>query len=120
MDEEEFLTKYPMRPWTQDDHQEHQRVLVWSSLFWGNAEHLRNQLLAPSPEIPTGLGLLELESLERFAALCLKLARKAPTRGPLSRQLWKAKTINVDGRELTMLEVRLIIVQRAIAAKRGN
>jgi hypothetical protein len=120
MDEEEFLTKYPMRPWTRDDHQEHQRVSALGSQLWGNTEHLRDQLLAQSPEIPVGFGLPELEGLERFAAFCLQFARNPPTKGPLSRQAWHARTINVDGRELTIFEARLIIVQRAIATKRRN
>ena len=120
MDEEDFLTRFPMRPWTRRDSQEHERIMNLSSQLWGSTEHMRSQLLASSPEIPLGLGLPELENLERFSVLCLKFARNPPAKGPFSRQPWGARTIHIDGREFTILEARLIIVQRAIAAIRGN
>ena len=116
MDEHEFFAQHPMRPWTRSDFENAHRegtalaqALWLSNKLWGDAETMTRQLLAASPEIPAGLGLQELRSLERLARLGLRFGdRWHGPRVPKGSALW------IGGRSLTIWEARYEIVRRAI------
>ncbi|HEV3482021.1 MAG TPA: hypothetical protein VGR97_06785 [Candidatus Acidoferrales bacterium] len=110
MDEGDFLSRYPMRPWTRSDFENGHRESIalahalWlRNTFWGDAETMSRQLLAASPEIPAGMGLPDLRVLERLARLGLRYSNRAP-----KAFAW------IGGRSLTIWEARYEIVRRAI------
>ena len=116
MDEHEFFAQHPMRPWKDSDFQHAQQegtalaYALWlSTKLWGDAETLRRQLLAASPEIPAGLDLEQLRALERLARLGLRFG---------DRWHWpripKGSVVFIGERSLTIWEARYEIVRRAI------
>ena len=110
MDDGDFFSRYPMRPWTRSDFENAHRegtaladALWLRNRFWGDAETMSRQLLAASPEIPAGMGLSELRALERLARLGLRYSDRAP-----KAFVW------IGGRSLAIWEARYEIVRRAI------
>jgi hypothetical protein len=114
MDEETFFSSIPCRPWRNSDLEKSQAALVLSSKLWGDTENLRRQLLATSPEIPSGLSLQGLRTLLGVAYLGLQFADRIPMgRMPVGTR------ITVGGQQFSIQEARYEIVQRALAST-GN
>lgn len=110
MNEHEFFAHHPMRPWKRSDFQ---NALASAPAFWlcaslwGDAERMTRQLLANSPEIPTGLGLRELRTLERILV-------HFGGSWPATPGIPKDSRIIIGGFSYTMWEARYEIVRRAI------
>ena len=114
MDEDEFFAQHPMRPWTLSDFENAHRegtalahALWLGNKLWGDIERMTRQLIANSPEIPTGLGLRELRTLERM------LVRFGGS-WPATPGIPKDSRIIIGGLSYTMWEARYEIVRRAI------
>lgn len=115
MDEDEFFAQHPMHPWTRSNfenaHQEGTALAqaLWlSNKLWGDHETMKHQLLATSPEIPAGIGLLELRALERMARLGLRYSDTQYSPRAPKAFVW------IGERSLTIWEARYEIVRRAI------
>jgi hypothetical protein len=115
MDEDDFFSRYPMRPWTRSDFENAHRegtalaYALWlSNKLWDDPETMRCQLLAASPEIPAGMGLPELRALERLARLGLRYSGSRHWPQAPKGFVW------IGGRSLTIWEARYEIVRRAI------
>lgn len=115
MDEDDFFAQHLMRPWTRSDFESAHRegtalaqALWLGNKLWGDAETMRSQLLAASPEIPSGMGLPELCALERLARLGLRYGGSWHWPRASRAFLW------IAGRSLTIWEARYEIIRRAI------
>ncbi len=110
MKEQEFFARYPMRPWKSSDFQgaSPSAPPLWlSARLWGDAGRMTHQLLADSPEIPTGLALPELRTLERLLV-------HFGGGWPATPGIPKESVIMIGGLSYTMWEARYEIVRRAI------
>src|SRR5271156_4039590 len=89
MDEQEFDSRFPGRPFVREDAMQADvragRSTALAVALWGNADCLQRQLLAPHPEVPSGFELADLRELQQrvlvFQWLCSSrdLARRFPT-----------------------------------------
>ncbi len=110
MNEHEFFAQHPMRPWKSSDFQEASpsAPALWlSARLWGDIGRTTRQLLADSPEIPNGLDLSELRTLERM------LVYFGGT-WPATPGIPKGSVIVIGGHSFTIHEARCEIVRRAI------
>jgi hypothetical protein len=110
MNEQEFFAARSWRSLCRADFEELVRLLSLSAQLWGDATHLTQQLLAPSPRVPPELSLERLHRLERFALAALF--------HDLAFAPWIAKgTVIAAGVDrFTVNQARCEIVRRAIAA----
>lgn len=110
MNEHEFFAQHPMRPWKRSDFQNAgaSAPALWlCARLWGDVERMTRQLLANSPEIPAGLGLRELRTLERMLV-------HFGDGWPATPGIPKDSRIVIGGLSYTMWEARYEIVRRAI------
>jgi|SRR5579862_5638260 len=110
MNEHEFFAQHPMRPWKRSDFENAlpSAPAFWlCAKLWGDVERMTRQLLANSPEIPVGLGLPELRTLEGM------LVRFGES-WPATPGIPKDSVLMIGGLCCTMWEARYEIVRRAI------
>jgi len=121
MDEQEFDSLMQTRPFGRDeamqaDLQLRRGVTLAIALWGGTPDDLQRQLLAPSPEIPSGFDLTDLRELQRSAEKIS--ARMSDLSDPryawLSRLAFSYQTIFVGAQRFTAWEARCEIVRRAI------
>ena len=112
MDEEEFDALIHLRPFGTEDAKradiQFRRSVSLAATLWGKtADDLRRQLLAPSPEIPSGFDLADfrdvLQTIEQILAAITK-----------SRTASASQTIVVGTQRYTEWEARCEIIRRAI------
>lgn len=118
MDEEEFDSFMPSRPFgTEDAMRADARLRRCTALgmaLWGRTlEDLQRQLLAPSPEIPSGFDLADLRELQRSAHQ-ISACFSDPRSKWLSRFASFSPAISVGTQRFTVWEARSEIVRRAI------
>jgi hypothetical protein len=110
MNEQEFFAQHPMRPWKSSDFQDASPSAppLWlSERLWGDVGRMTRQLLADYPEIPTGLGLPELRTLERMLVYF-------GGSWPATPGIPKDSVIIVGSLSYTVWQARCEIVRRAI------
>jgi len=110
MDEEEFDALIQRRPFgTEDakraDLQFRRSASLGITLFGKTADDLRRQLLAPSPEIPSGFDLADFRELLRTTEQLSAW---------MSRLAFASKTIVVGTQRYTEWEAQCEIIRRAI------
>jgi hypothetical protein len=108
MDEEEFDALMHARPFGTEDAKradlQHRRSLSLAATLWAKtADDLRRQLLASTPEIPSGFHLADFRELLRTTE---QLSAAIST--------YESQTIDVDTRRYTEWEARCEIIRRAI------
>ena len=110
MHEDEFCAMRSWHSWRREDFDELERLVSLSAVLWGDAKHLTQQLLAPSPRVPPELSLERLQRLERFALAALY--------HDLAFAPWipKGTVIAAGVDRFTVNQARYEIVRRAIAA----
>jgi len=118
MDEEEFDSFMPSRPFgTEDAMRADARLRRCTTLgmaLWGRTlEDLQRQLLAPFPEIPLGFDLADLRELQRSAHQ-ISACFRDPRSKWLSRFASFSPAISVGTQRFTMWEARSEIVRRAL------
>jgi hypothetical protein len=68
MDEQEFDSWFPGRPFGREDaiqaDARTRRCTALAVALWGNADYLQSQLGAPHPEIPSGFALADFRELQ--------------------------------------------------------
>lgn len=110
MNEHKFFAQHPMRPWKRSDFENAlpSAPALWlSARLWCDVGRMTRQLLANSPEIPTGLGLPQLRTLER---MLVHFGGSWPTTPGIP----KDSMIIIGGLSYTLWEARYEIVRRAI------
>ena len=115
MDEQEFSSSNRFRPLRPSDLEDFQRVMILGAKLWGDVQHLRHQLLAPSPEIPSGAGLQELLKLAQWAKMCLDLGDRAAF-----LPIPKGTVVTAGGRCFSFYEARYEVAKRAIGSIRPD
>jgi hypothetical protein len=110
MNEEEFDACPPARPFGTDDAKradlQYRRSISLAATVWSKtADDLRCQLLAPSPEIPSGFGLADFEDLLRITE---------PLTTAMSRMAFASEAIVIGTQSYTEWEARCEIIRRAI------
>lgn len=116
MDEHEFFAQHPLRPWTRSDFENAlpSAPAFWlCARLWGDVGRMTRQLIANSPEIPMGLGLPELRTLERMLV-------HFGGSWPATPEIPKDSVIIVGGLSYTIWEARYEIVRRAIEFLEGR
>jgi len=122
MNEDEFFANSQMRPWQREEVANQERIWGLAAALWGDADHLKRQLLAPSPSIPEGFDLTDLRRLEGLARFCLRLTDSASP-WTASKLAWllrmgrPTEEIVIGTDRYTVFEARYEIVRRAIAAR---
>ncbi len=102
MDEQEFDSRFPGRPFVREDAMQADvragRCTALAVALWGTADYLQRQLLAPHPEIPSGFELADFRELQQrvlvFQWFCSNrdLVRRFPTfMGAQHPELWEAR-----------------------------
>jgi hypothetical protein len=115
MDEHEFDSRFPMRPFERKDALTRAgRTAALGAKLWGmTPDDLQRQLLASSPAMPSGFCLHDYRNLQRLAEMAL---RDFTTRGRQHPLAPLGATIILAGTQrYTVLEARCEIVRRAIA-----
>ena len=110
MDEEEFDALIQSRRFGTEDAKradlQYRRSISLAATLWNKtADDLRRQLLAPSPEIPSGFGLADFEDLLRITE---------PIAVAMSRVASAAEAIVIGTQRYTEWEARCEIIRRAI------
>jgi hypothetical protein len=118
MDEEEFDSLMHSRPFAREDAIQAEaqagRLTGLGIALWGRTSAgLQRQLLAPRPELPAGIELADLRSLQRWAQGILQ-GLGDPRRKWLLPMGRSAAIISVGSQRFTEWEARLEIVSRAI------
>lgn len=118
MDEQEFDSLMQARPFGRDDAMradlQLRRGVTLAIALWGRTpDDLQRQLLAPSPEIPSGFDLTDLRELQRRAEK-ISAGMSEPQYAWLSRLAFSSQTIFVGAQRFTAWEARCEIVRRAI------
>lgn len=118
MDEEEFDSLMPWRPFGTKDAQRADAEMRRSSmlgvaLWGGNSADLQRQLLAPHPEIPAGFDLADFHRLHRTTQMIATKLRD-PRLSWLPHGVASSATISVGAERITEWEARCEIVRRAI------
>jgi hypothetical protein len=118
MDEQEFDSLMQSRPFGRDDAMradlQLRRGVTLAIALWGRTpDDLQRQLLAPSPEIPSGFDLTDLRELQRRAEK-ISAGMSDPRYEWLSRLAFSSQTIFVGAQRFTAWEARCEIVRRAI------
>ena len=116
--EEEFDALIRARPFgTQDANRADLRLRRSASLaatLWGKTpDELRRQLLAASPEIPTGFDLADFRELLHTTEQLLAGMRN-PKNEFMSRMALASQTIVVGTQRFTEWEARCEVIRRAI------
>ena len=107
MDEHDFEALRGWKPFGSDAVKNAERLPALALALWGRtAEDLRQQLLAPTPKVPRGCALADLQALERQARLMLK--------SPTTFSKLHAEMIVIGSQTLSGLEARCEVVRRAI------
>jgi len=115
MDEQEFFSSNRFRPLRPSDLEDFQRLTILGTKLWGDIQYLTHQLLAPSPDIPAGMGLRELLTLARWAKMCLDLGDRAAF-----LPIPKGTVVTAVGRCFSFYEARYEVAKRAIASIRPD
>ena len=110
MDEEEFDALIQRQPFGTENAKradlQYRRSISLAATVWSKtADDLRRQLLAPSPEIPSGFGLADFEDLLRITE---------PLTAAMNRIAFASQTIVVGTQRYTEWEARCEIIRRAI------
>lgn len=110
MDEEEFDALIHPRPFGTEDAKradlQYRRSISLAGTLWSKTAHdLRRQLLAPSPEIPSGFGLADFEGLLRITE---------PLAAAMSGMAFASEAIVIGTQKYTEWEARCEIIRRAI------
>ena len=85
---------------------QYRRSMSLAATLWPKpADDLRRQLLAPSPEIPSGSGLSDFEELLRITE---------PLAAAMSRMAFAFEAIVIGTQRYTEWEARCEIIRRAI------
>lgn len=120
MDEEEFDSLTQSRPFGRQDAmradvQLRRRMTLGISLWGRTLDDLHRQLLAPSPEIPSGFELADFRELQRSAQE-ISAGLGDPRFASLSQShlAFSSQTILVGIQRFTAWEARCEIVRRAI------
>jgi hypothetical protein len=118
MDEQEFDSLMPSRPFRREDalraDLQLRRGITLALALWGRTpDDLRRQLLAPVPEIPSGFDLADLQELQRNAQN-ISAGMSDPRNAWLSRLAFSSHTIFVGAQRFTAWEARCEIVRRAV------
>jgi len=118
MHEEEFDALIQSRPFgTEDARRLDLRLRRSKSLattLWGKTlDDLRRQLVARSPEIPSGFDLADFRELLRTTEQLLA-AMKSPRNDLISRMAIASQTIVIGTQRYTEWEARCEIIRRAI------
>jgi len=114
MDEHEFDSRFPMRPFESGDALKRAgRTAALGAKLWGmTPDHLQRQLLASTPATPAGFDLDDYRNLQRLAEMAL---RDVTTSGPRHPLASLGTTVILAGTQrYTVLEARCEIVRRAI------
>jgi len=103
----EFVSDWPK--WQRENVADFERITALGAKLWGNSEHLKLQLLRPTPEIPPGATMDDLLALERLGLQKIWAAQK-----------WMPKALQpiiiVGDQQFGLFEAMHEIVRRAIAA----
>ncbi|HXA56194.1 MAG TPA: hypothetical protein VNU84_02075 [Candidatus Acidoferrum sp.] len=116
MDEQEFDSLLPWGRYQRPDMQTAGRLITLGLALWGRTtDDLRQRLLTPTPNVPAGCSLADLQQLERQAEQILGyyLARVSiypTTLGSLHPQ----ETIAIGTQRFNVLEARCEIARRAV------
>jgi hypothetical protein len=113
MDEQEFDSLLQWRPFECQDLRQAERIAALAARVWGvTTDHLRRQLLAPSPALPLGFDLGDYRKLQRQAEVVLLAVTKSGAQNQWASLL--SRIILVDDQRFTVLEAHCEIVRRAI------
>lgn len=114
MDEHEFDSRFPMRPFeSKDALKPAGRTAALGAKLWGMApDHLQRQLLGSSPAMPAGFCLDDYRNLQRLAEMALHDFTMRGRQHPLVP--FGAKVILAGTQRYTVLEARCEIVRRVI------
>jgi cytosine/adenosine deaminase-related metal-dependent hydrolase len=116
VDEHQFDTIRSWRPFETKDVQTSEKLTRLAIALWGRtAEDLRRQLAAPTPAVPHGCTLSQLQQLERLAEQLLSYyhARVSLHPNTLSH-LHPHETITINGEQFNLMEARREIARRAV------
>ncbi len=118
MNEEEFDSSLPMRPFRREDAMQAEaeagRCTTLGLALWGRTPaDLQCQLDAPYPEIPAGCELADLRSLQHYLDR-LAAAAASPRNTWLSPLALSSLRILAGTQPVTAWEARYEIVRRAI------
>jgi hypothetical protein len=118
MDEEDFDSLLQSRPFTTKDatraDAQLRRCTVLGIALWGRTvDDLKCQLLAPSPEIPSGFTLGDFHELLR-SIQNISDGFNNPRHAWLNRLPIFFQTISIGTQEFTVWEARCEIVRRAV------
>lgn len=117
MDEQEFDALF-QRPFGRQDAMQVdarlRRCATLAAALWGRtSDDLRRQLIASTPEIPSGFDLADFRALERSVQMIS--ARLSDQRFSwLSPRASSSPIISVGARRFTLWEARCEVVRRAI------
>ena len=119
MNEEEFDSLMTGRPFGTEDamraDDQMRRIFTLGAALWGRTPaDLQRQLLAPHPEIPSGIGLPDLRELLRNVEVMLAAFHdEKNTLASISIAL-SSPTISIGAQQFTAWEARCEIIRRAI------
>ena len=118
MDEEEFDLLLQSRSFTTKDAtladaQLRRRTTLAIALWGRTVEDLERQLLAPSPEIPSGFDLADFQELRR-SLRSISDGFSNPRHAWLTRLPAFSKTISIGAKRFNAWEARCEVVRRAI------
>jgi len=110
MDEKEFDALIKPRPFGTEEAKraelQYRRSMSLAGTLWSKtADDLRRQLMASSPEIPSGFGLADFQDLLRITE---------PIAAAMRHTRFESETVVVGTQRYTEWEARCEIVRRAI------
>jgi hypothetical protein len=96
MDEQEFDSWFPGRPFVREDAMQADaragRCTALAVALWGTADYLQRQLVAPHPEIPSGFELADFRELQQRVLVFQWLRHRFPTfMAAQHPELWEAR-----------------------------
>jgi hypothetical protein len=113
MDEHEFEALREWQAFSSNDVKMYEALPALALELWGRtAEDLRQRLLAPTPKVPYGCTLRDLQMLEQQATMMRKFAARFGRLG--------TETIAIGTDTLSVLEARCEVVRRAIDYLEGR
>ena len=119
MKEEDFDSLMKRRPFGTADvmraEAQLRRILTLGAALWGRTpDDLQRQLQAPHPEIPSSIGLTDLQELLRNVEVMLAAFHDEEKALASISNALSSPTITIGAQQFTMWEARCEIVRRAI------
>jgi hypothetical protein len=119
MNEEEFDSLMQGRPFGAEDalraDAQLRHIFTLGAALWGRTPgNLQRQLLAPHPEIPSGIGLSDLRELLRSVEVMLAAFHDERNALASIAVALSSPTISIGTLQFTAWEARCEIVRRAI------